>query len=110
MGLLLPGDLAWTPATWVARAFCDDAVQNVAEAPHLADDLRFCVDAEVYTVDLRMATNEMLEELQSLVQRVLADNLEHRGTNFVQREYFPIYLQHLRSLSDLVEKALRAAE
>lgn len=106
MSFLLPRGITWTPANWVSRGFFDDAVHHLTEAPHLADDVRFSVDAEVDTIDLRMATTEVLQELQVLVQRVLAENLERQGSNFYQSEYFPIYLQHLQSLNEMVGDAL----
>ena len=106
MSFLLPKGVAWTPANWVSRGFFEDAIPHLAEAPSLANDVRFAVEAEVDTIDLSSATATELSELKTLLQKVLVENVERKGSNFFQPEHFPIYLQHIQNLSDLVDGVL----
>jgi hypothetical protein len=110
MSFLLPNGKAWTPAKWISMGFFSDAVGHLKDAPHLADEIRFCLDSEVDTIDLRDTNVSILRELQKLVQSVLAENVASQGGKFLQVEYFPLYLRYLHSLDELVSSTVREAE
>src|SRR5262245_59362458 len=109
MGFLLPYDQLWSPAHWISRAFFSNAEHFLDRAPTLAEAIRFCIRADLDTVDLRAADLAKLQWLSTLTDEILAVNRRLRGSNFHYPEWFPVYLQHLERLKEIIEHTLALA-
>jgi len=108
MSFLFPDGTYWGVASWVSRGFFADAKEFLLEAPALADDVMFCIEADVDTIDLRAADQEALIQLLALVDRVLAVNRIAGPGGFRDPEACDVYLKLLeelrRTLTSLVTK------
>ena len=82
MSFLFAGDAHWGVANWASHAFFRDTEPFLAVAPSLAEDIRFCIDSETDTVDLREADAPKIKELIALIDRVIAANRVTQGKNF----------------------------
>jgi len=103
MGLLLPNDKHWLPADWVAMGFFTDCLGLVGEvAPSLADDINFCVKAQLDTLDLRTIERPSALQLLALIKQVLATSRANGGQEFHLPALYPIYIEKLEQLQDLV--------
>ena len=102
MGALLPNDRSWLAANWVSRGFFEDARRFVARGSVLASDIQFCIDAELDTLDMREYTPALIAEVSSVVDSVIAFNLDQNGSSFQDPTAFPTYLSKLRELQTLV--------
>jgi hypothetical protein len=102
MSFLLPEGKHWGVANWVSRGFFADAEPFLHEAPSLADDIRFCIQAETDTVDLRLADHAILRELLALVERVIAAARNAGPSSFHNPNAYPVYLQRVEQLRDIV--------
>jgi hypothetical protein len=109
MSVLLPRDLDWGVANWVSFAFFNDCLPHLEATPHLAHEIRFCLEAEVDTLDLRGAGRAELVELQHLVQRVVANQLSRDPTSFIDHKMHPTYVAKLGQLQAIVDRALAGA-
>jgi hypothetical protein len=105
MSILFSETEAWLASNWISRGFFEDCLPHLSQAPLLAKEIQFCVEAEVDTLDLRDKGLSEIKELQMLVERVIRDNEGSRGQNFHSPEYFPVYLSKLKEL----EAQLKAA-
>lgn len=106
MGFLLPCDQLWSAAHWISRAFFSDAEHFFDRAPLLTEDIKFCIQADLDTVDLRDAELAKLRELSALTEEILAMNRHLRGSNFHHPEWFPVYLEQLERLKGTIEHTL----
>ncbi len=107
MSILLPHNLDWTVANWVSFGFFHDSAPHLESTPRLANDIRFCIEAEVDTLDLRQAGHAELEELDHLLTLVL-ENTQTRGvTAFKEPEMQPVYMEKLSELAATLRSALR---
>jgi len=106
MGALLPNNRSWDVANWIARGFFEDARPLISSSGELADDIQFCIDADLDTLDVREYAPELLSEFASVVDRVIALNLERDGSSFADPTAFPVYLAKLRELQSLVRGVL----
>ena len=102
MSFLLPEGKYWGVANWVSRGFFADSEPFLEEAPSLADDIRFCIQAETDTVDLRLADHAVLSELLALVERVIVTTRNAGSSRFHSTDAFPLYLQRVEQLRDIV--------
>jgi hypothetical protein len=102
MSFLLPRDKHWNVANWVSRGFFEDARAYLEEAPSIADDIRFCIDTDTDTIDLRDASQIVLTQLLILVDKVIAANRSAGATSFHNPEARPTYLQLLEQLRNTV--------
>src|SRR5262249_27877062 len=106
MSFLLPRDELWGVANWISLAFFTDAEQFLEQAPLLAEDLKFCRQAGLDTIDLQDADLATLNELNILIERVLTMNRSLRGSNFHEPEWFPVYLSHVERLDKIVKNII----
>lgn len=72
MSIFLPNGSLWGVSNAISTAFFRECLAHLEVAPSLADDIRFCVDAEVDTLDLRGKGPLASSELRELVARALA--------------------------------------
>ena len=103
MSFLLPQGTHWGVANWVSRGFFTDAEPFLHEAPSLADDIRFCIQAETDTVDLRLADHAVLRELLALAEQVIAATRTSGPSSFHNADAYPVYLQRVEHLRDVVK-------
>lgn len=103
MSFLLPQGTHWGVANWVSRGFFTDAEPFLHEAPSLADDIRFCIQAETDTIDLRLADHATLRELLVLVERVIVATRNAGPGSFHSADAYPVYLQQVEQLRDIVK-------
>jgi len=109
MGVLLPNDKHWLPPDWVAMGFFSDSLPYVPEtSPDLAEDIRFCIEAEVDTLDLRSGDRAKVEQLAALVERVFAHRGVLQGNDFHNPECFPFYMKNIEELKGLLLNLLDA--
>lgn len=104
MSILMPQGKDWLVNNWISRAFLADCLPHLAQVPQLADEIRFCVEAEVDTLDLRGENYQNILDLKILVALVIKDNLLLKGQNFHSPDYFSLYLTKIIELDRLVEK------
>jgi hypothetical protein len=107
MSILLPKDRHWAVSNWIARGFLDDCVPFLHQAPLLRADIQFCIDAELDTLDLESADHHRLQELKELVAAVIEANQAKQGSNFADPGAFPLYMEKLTDLSQLLTLLLR---
>ncbi len=98
MSILLPHNFDWTVANWVSFGFFHDSAPHLGSAPRLANDIRFCIEAEVDTLDLRQAGHAELEELARLLELVLEDTRTRGAAGFKEPEMQPVYMEKLGEL------------
>jgi hypothetical protein len=98
MSFLFSHDRHWSVANWVSRGFFEDAKTFLDEAPTLADDIKFCIETDTDTVDLRNADRVTLGQLFVLVERVMAANQATGSSSFHDPDAFPVYMQLLEDL------------
>ncbi len=106
MSVLFTESQAWLVSNWISRGFFEDCLPHLDRAPLLAGEIRFCIDAGVDTLDLRDKGRAELQELRSLVERVIRDNEFSRGRSFHSPELFPVYSSKLKELAALNEQML----
>lgn len=106
MPILFSGARVWNAANWVARAFYGDANASLDDQSPLADQIRFCVNADFDTLDLENANRAELDELAKLVETVVELNERRKGENFAEPSLFPVYLQKLVELRQLVAQII----
>ncbi len=102
MSFLFANDFNWAVANWVSRGFFADAAEFLEEAPALAEDIKFCIETDTDTVDLRNADRATLDQLLVLVDRVVAANHNMGPERFHSPEAFPTYLRMLEQLRSTV--------
>jgi len=102
MSFLFSNDVNWSVANWVSRGFFADAEAFLEDAPALADDIKFCIEADTDTVDLRNADPTALRQLLILIDRVMNTNRRAGPSNFHNPEAFPRYLELLEQLRSTV--------
>jgi hypothetical protein len=107
MSVLLPNEGGWLVANWVSRGFFEDCRPHLDRYPAFADDIRFCLDADVDTLDARRRSPEDVAALYRLVLDVLDDNRRKGGAAFGQPEMFPVYLSKLEQLAETLQAYLR---
>jgi len=105
MGALLPAGRHWATNRSITGKFLDDAMLFIDAAPSLESKIKFCVDAELYTLDLRSVDLSVLEEFRSLVGKVIDYRSRVGGSDFYSPDYFPVYMSALTDLGQLVEEA-----
>ena len=103
MSVLLPNNRHWAAANWVSYALFGDALA-FAEGTQAAflEDLRFCLDAEVDTLDLRKATASDVASFRTIVERVVEHRRTHAPIDFAQPDMLPVYVQKLEELQALL--------
>ncbi len=106
MSVLMPRETYWLTNVWIARGFFNDALPFLSVAPTLEDNIKFCVDAELDTLDLRNANMPTMMEFQALVGKVVDHRRKILGSDFHSPEYFPIYMSKLEELERLVQEVL----
>lgn len=106
MGALLPNNRSWDVANWVARGFFEDARPLISSSNALGEDVQFCIDADLDTLDLREYEPALLSEFVSVVDKVIAMNVERNGSGFADPAAFPVYLAKLRELQAVVRDVL----
>ncbi|MEM0338004.1 MAG: hypothetical protein QW683_08825 [Candidatus Caldarchaeum sp.] len=106
MSVLLPNQRLWATNQWIARRFFADALQWIDAAPALEGEIRFCVDAEVDTLDLRHADKATLHAFAVLVKKIVDYRNTIGASDFVVRDYFPIYMAKLVELDQLIQATL----
>lgn len=99
MSILFTEDRAWLANNWISRGFFEDCLPHLNHAPLLADDIRFCVDAGVDTLDLRGKSRAEIRELQVLLERVIHQHELSEAPRFHSPEAHPLYLARLKELS-----------
>jgi hypothetical protein len=82
--------------------FFADAAEFLDEAPALAVDIKFCIETDTDTVDLRNAHRATLDQLLVLVDRVSAANHNVEPARFHSPEAFPTYVRMLDQLRSTV--------
>ncbi|HEU4740651.1 MAG TPA: hypothetical protein VFS50_03535 [Meiothermus sp.] len=97
-----PDDRIWQVEEWIFRGFLEDARPHLKEVPELAKQVHRVLDAAQPVLDLRGAGQKSLRELKLLVMLVRRDNLKFKGRNFADPAQFPVYLNALEDLLDLV--------
>lgn len=102
MSFLFAHDRHWSVANWVSQGFFADAQAFLEEAPAIADDIKFCIETDTDTVNLRNADATALRQLLTLVDRVVAANRIAGPSSFHSSEAFPVYLQLLEDLRNTV--------
>jgi len=102
MSFLFANDLNWSVANWVSRGFFADAEGFLEEAPALAEDIKFCIETDTDTIDLRNAERSTLDQLLVLVERVMAANHKDGPTKFHSPEALPVYLRLLGALRSTI--------
>jgi hypothetical protein len=110
MSFLLPKNKTWGVANWVSHGFFADAEPFLDQVPSLADDISFCIKSQTDTVDLREASVIAIQELKTLVDKVISSNREKAGRDFHQPEMFPIYMNRLEELKLVVDSLLDGVE
>ncbi len=108
MSILFSEEKSWLVNNWISRSFFEDCLLHLEEIHLLKEEIRFCVEAEVDTLNLRNKDFEALKELRSLVKAVIQDNLQANGKNFQIAEYFPLYLNKVKELNSLIQAQLDA--
>lgn len=106
MSVLLPHGRVWGVANWVSFGFFNDCLPHLEQVPHLAEDIRFCIDAEVDTLDLREAGRDKLQELRGLVATVLEQSRATGAASFSDPAMHPTYIAKLEELAETVELSL----
>lgn len=101
MGILLPGDVDWSPAAWVSRGLFSD-LHEVGLPVRLEAEVRFCLDAAVDTLDLRGASGNELRALRQAIARVVSRTEAAGPAAFQTPEFQPTYLEWLRKLMTLL--------
>lgn len=109
MSFLFANGMTWAVANWVSRGFFVDAEAFLRDAPALADDIKFCVETDTDTVDLRNADHATLGQLLTLVDRVANANRSAGPSSFHSPEAFPTYLSLLEQLRITVSALLSQA-
>jgi hypothetical protein len=102
MAILLPKGAAWLPADWISNGLLHDLAPLVDETTALGEKVRFCVDAQVDTLDLRQADAAEVRDLERLLERAIEENRRSQGASFHQPEAFPRYLEELCKLKALL--------
>lgn len=106
MSVLLPQDLDWGVANWVSFGFFNDCLPLLEQAPHLAEDIRFCIEADVDTLDLRRAGKAELQELERLVTAVLEESRTNGAATFSDPAMHPTYIAKLEELAATLRHSL----
>lgn len=106
MSILLPQDEAWLVSNWISFGFFEDCLPYLDGASRIAKEIKFCINAEVDTLDLRNAELSELRELLELISSVILENEVKQGSNFVQPNEFKTYFLKLQNLKNLVENLL----
>ena len=106
MSVLLPNEGAWLVANWVSRGFFEDCRPHLDRYPAFAEDIRFCLDADVDTLDARRRGPEDVAALYRLVLDVIDDNRRKGSVAFGQPEMFPVYLSKLEQLAETLKASV----
>jgi len=106
MSVLLPKDKMWGVANWASRAFFRDLEPWLDQAPTIADEIRFCIQASLDTLDLREANAATLRELSRLIDHAITTNREKQGRDWEDPSFFPGYMQKLDELKATVQDAI----
>jgi hypothetical protein len=105
--ILLSGDKQWNAADWVTRGLLDELAALPDLPPPLAEKVRWCLDAEFYTLDLEDSTPDSLEALAGLVGQVIAATEARGSASFQQPDMFPAFVDKLRELRAMLPAADR---
>lgn len=103
--ILLPGEKQWNAADWVTRGLLDELAALPDLSPWLAEKVRWCLDAEFYTLDLEDAAPDALEALARLVGQVTAATETRGAASFQQPDMFPAFVDKLRELRAMLPAA-----
>jgi hypothetical protein len=109
MGILLPDDVDWSHANWVGRALFRDLLELGGLPDHLLLEVRFCVETDLDTLDLRTASIDELRRLRTLVESVYETNVARGPSSFHLPQFHPVYLDKLRMLATQLETLLADA-
>jgi hypothetical protein len=93
-------------ANWVSFGFFHDAQKHLRPGTRLAQDIQFCVDAKVDTLDARAADEATLAELKDMVDRVVMDARAAGSSGFQHPGAYPGYMEKLAALQVEVAAAL----
>ncbi len=105
MSVLLPTGRLWAANRWITCTFLEDAMLFIDAAPSLESEIKFCIDTELYDLDLESVDLSVLEEFRSLVGKVIDYRSRVGGSDFYLPDYFPMYMSKLTELGRLVEEA-----
>lgn len=105
--ILLPDDRFVSAARWVTRGVLDELAARGDLPPGIADKVRWCLDAQFDTLDLRDAPAEELAQLARVLDAVIADTEARGAASFDQAELFPAFVGKLRELRVLLDPAAR---
>jgi hypothetical protein len=108
MTVRLPDDVVWNAAGWVVRQLFADAAAHIAEVPHLTEAIEDGLESGIFRLGLDDPDPAILAEAEILLDRVLAANLASGAKSFHDPGGFPVYLDKLRELRDLVRAAMPA--
>jgi hypothetical protein len=106
MTVALPDDRVWNAANWVARGLCDDALPHLAAYPGVAAEIEECLQTELYYINLKGASGDVLAQARALVGQGIADDVDRGADHFQDPSGFPVYLEKLRQLDRLIAEAL----
>ncbi|OAN40036.1 hypothetical protein A6A03_19410 [Chloroflexus islandicus] len=106
MSVLLPDQRLWATNRWIARQFFADAIQWIDAAPALAGEIRFCLEAELDTLDLRYADRATLQAFAALVKKVVDYRTAMGASDVAEHNDVLVYMSKLMELSQLVQATL----
>lgn len=106
MSILMPEGIEWLTNSWISRGFFDDAIILPDIIPKIKNNIRFCIDADVDTLDLRDASIDVMGTFNSMVNKVINYRLLTKGDDFHLPEYFPVYISKLEELRNLTCEVL----
>ncbi|MGB1251051.1 MAG: hypothetical protein ACPG8W_10585 [Candidatus Promineifilaceae bacterium] len=101
MSILFPNK-HWAVANWVSMGVFGDCVPYLNLAPGLEPKIRFCLEAEIDTLDLRQANSGIIKELEKILARVIENNQKLQGSNFHRSDAFPVYMSKLAELENII--------
>lgn len=106
MSILMPEGVEWLTSSWISRGFFDDAMTLQNIDLRIRNDIRFCLDAEVDTLDLSDVNIIVMKNFSDLVKEVITYRLARKGNDFYLPEYFSLYMSKLEELKNLTHEVL----
>jgi len=100
--ILLPDHRRLDAANWVTRGILDDLATRSDLPAAIAQEIRWCLDAQFYRLDLRLAPAEDLAALVGPLDEIIAATEKAGPASFQLPEFFPAYLAKLRELRALL--------
>lgn len=101
--ILLPDDRDLEAASWVTRGILDDLAARADLPAFIAEKVRWCLDAQFYSLDLRDAPAADLAALVGPVDDILAETERRGPASFQQPDMFPAYIGKLRELRAILD-------